>query len=222
MFQSVLYKEWLKCNTFWLATFVANAGLMMWIFIDIRHAFMVDHAEMLYYRAAQIGTLYFDDLKYPPLVTGILLALAQFLPEMNKGRLRLVVHLPRRLTPMILSHILVGLFGVAVLLILDATALWLTIDRYFPREFANSALITAAPWLWAGIASYLATSIIILEPNQKRKGFLFAIGLGLLWLFFRSNQYDAYLHTIPVLILLTMLYIPAILFSTYRYRHGSL
>ncbi|MBK1645866.1 hypothetical protein CKO25_14640 [Thiocapsa imhoffii] len=44
-------------------------------------------------------------MRYVPLVTGALLGIAQFLPEVSRGRLRLAMHLPIPLGALMVGHL---------------------------------------------------------------------------------------------------------------------
>ncbi|MCG8510876.1 MAG: hypothetical protein MI741_16760, partial [Rhodospirillales bacterium] len=79
--RTLLYKEWIKLKPYWLLILSANLVFCAYLFLDIRHHFQVEHAEMLFYQANRIGRLFYSDLRYVPLLTGVALAVAQFAPE---------------------------------------------------------------------------------------------------------------------------------------------
>ncbi|MCG8334702.1 MAG: hypothetical protein MJE63_09305, partial [Proteobacteria bacterium] len=94
MLKSVFFKEYLKIRWLFFTLAALNLVLMIYIFIDTRQLFIMDHAEMVWYRVLHLGQIHYDDLKYAPIATGIVLAFIQYLPEMMGERLRLSLHLP--------------------------------------------------------------------------------------------------------------------------------
>jgi hypothetical protein len=217
----LVYKEWLKLRFYFLALLAANAAFALWLFFSIDARFRNEHAEMLFYQANQIGTLFYDPLRWVPLITGIALAAAQFLPEITRGRLRLAMHLPVGLPRLVLVHLAIGLAFLAAISSLDAAALALTIAAYFPAAFVTSALTTAAPWLLAGVAGYLGTALVMLEPERRFQATNLVVAAGVVWLCHLSAQYGAYAHALPGLVALVALMVPAALLPAVRYRTGG-
>jgi len=218
----LMRKEWLKLRQlFWIALLV-NCLVMGYIFLDIRHLFQIEHAEMLYYQANRIGRIFYSDLKYLPLLTGISIAVAQFAPEVNKGRMRLSMHLPISLTVLALTYLIIGLGVLSCIFAINGLLLYLIIGVYFPQEFALSALKTALPWLIAGIAAYLGATMAILEPQRKRQVFNLCVAVGLVWLCYVTDSYGAYGYSIWGIILLIAVMIPASFLPIYRFRDGGI
>ncbi|MFW5679498.1 MAG: hypothetical protein ACOC3D_04485 [Pseudomonadota bacterium] len=215
------YKEWLKLRPAFLALLAANAAFSLWLFVAIGARFRNEHAEMLFYQANHIGTLFYDPLRYVPLFTGIALGVAQFLPEITRGRLRLSMHLPVGLSSLVLQHLAIGLGFLLVILALDTAALALTIATFFPGAFVASALATAAPWLLAGVAGYLGTALVMLEPTRRFRATNLFVAGTIVWLCHLSDQYGAYERVLPGLALLVALLVPATLLPAFRYREGG-
>jgi len=61
---------------------------MVYIAIDTRYLFVMDHAEIVWYRTLQLGKIHYHHLKYAPLLTGLLIACIQYLPEMTTATAR--------------------------------------------------------------------------------------------------------------------------------------
>ena len=219
---ALFYKEWMKLRSVWLAVFGANVLFCVYLFLDIRHQFQVEHAEMLYYQANRIGRLFYADLRYVPLITGLALAVGQFAPEVIRGRFRLSMHLPITLEPLVLIHLGIGLVALGVVLGLDLLVLALTVGTYFPSAFVDSALLTALPWVLAGVAAYLGTTLALLEPITRHRLAYLAVTGGVVWLCHFSGRYDAYTHALAGLALLVVLLVPAVLTSAARFRDGGL
>lgn len=89
MNNSTFYKEWLKIRYYVLGAFVFNVLFFVYLFFDIREPFINDPPIMAWNSAIHIHTLFYAKVKYLLLATGILISLAQFIPEITKNRLRL-------------------------------------------------------------------------------------------------------------------------------------
>ena len=219
---ALLYKEWLKLRPAFLAIVGANALFCLYLFLQIRHHFQVEHAEMLFYQANRIGRLFYADLRYVPLVSGLAIAVAQFAPEVLRGRFRLSIHLPVSLTPLVMTHLAIGLFALMVVLGLELAVLAAAVGVYFPAAFVTSALMTALPWMLAGVAAYFGVAMVFLEPINRYRLTYLALTGAIVWLCHLSGHYNAYDKALGGLILLIALLIPSVLVSAHRFRDGGL
>ena len=221
MFSSVFYKEWLKIRRYLIIAFLLNLAVFSYFFISLRYLFVIEHAEMIWYQAFEIGTLHYTLIKYLSIITGIMIGSAQFIPEMIGYRFRLSLHLPVRPNTLVLWSALIGLFAVAIISMFDAFLLYAITGIFFPHEAALSALLTAIPWLWAGLVAYLGITLTALEPQSSRKIVYLLITGGFLWLFYQSNDYESYNRVIWQLTAFSLLFIPSIILPAYRYRNRS-
>jgi len=221
MNNSTFYKEWLKIRYYVLGAFVFNILFFVYLFLDIREPFVNDPAIMAWYSAIHIHTLFYAKVKYLLLATGILISIAQFIPEIIKNRLRLSIHLPARPNLFILSYICVGLSAVIAIAIVDIILFYAIITKFFPHEVSCSALLTALPWFFSCLIAYLATTQVVIETSWKRRIFYSIIFCGFIGLFFMSNEYSSYIHVTGRLFLVSLLFIPAVFLPVYRFRNGA-
>ena len=221
MFSSILYKEWLKVRNYWAIAFLVNVAVFIYLFINFRHLFAIEHAEMIWYWSFEIGNLDYAYIKYLLVITGVIIGAAQFVPEMIGHRFRLSLHLPVRPNTMVLLSVLIGLFAVAIIGLLDAVFLYAVISTFYPSEAAASALLTALPWFVAGLVAYMGTSLAALEPQLPRKLVYLALSGSFVSLFYQSNDYESYNHALWKLILISLLFVPSIILPVYRYRNRS-
>ncbi|MCG8339625.1 MAG: hypothetical protein MJE63_34380 [Proteobacteria bacterium] len=219
MLKSVFFKEYLKIRWLFFTLAALNLVLMIYIFIDTRQLFIMDHAEMVWYRVLHLGQIHYDDLKYAPIATGIVLAFIQYLPEMMGERLRLSLHLPVSPHRLIMVHVLVGLAAIGLIIALDLVALALLTYRFFPVEVVWISFLTALPWCMAGVAAYLGLTFGLLEPGFLPKLFNIAIAAGLANLFLYPAEPGGYVYILLALFLLVLFMIPAVLLPAYRYRY---
>jgi hypothetical protein len=223
MLTPILRKEFEKIRWPWLTILALHGLLMALVYADTRELFRLDHAEIVWYRTIHLGNIPFDAMLYAPVITGILLACAQFLPEMRGERLRLSLHLPLSPHLLVLGHVVVGLSAVGIILGFDTLALAYATSRFYPSGVVHTALLTALPWLASGLAAYLGTTLALLEPSLRLKMFNMAIAAGVTGLFLLPAEPGGYLRMLPWLCGTVLLMIPAVLLPAYhfRYRRGS-
>jgi hypothetical protein len=216
---AIFSKEFIKLRWMWLALLGLNGLLMAYIFVTTRQLFILDHAEMVWYRVLDLGQIHYDPLRYAPILTGLLLGGIQYLPEMRDERLRLSLHLPISPHLLILAHLLVGLVALGLVGLLDLVALALITARYFPTEAVLIALLTALPWGMAGAVAYLGVTLGLLEPSYKLKLFNMTISAGVVGMFLHPAEPGGYLYVLLYLPLPVLLMIPAVLLPAYRFRY---
>lgn len=218
---ALLYKEWIKLRPYWFLLLAGNICFSAYLFLDVRHQFHIEHAEMLYYQANRVGRLFYGDLRYIPLLTGAALAIAQLAPEITKGRLRLSLHLPIGVVSLVLAHIVIGLIALGVILILDLAALAVTVGTFFPAAYVSSAVATALPWMLAGLVGYLGGALVLLEPVRRFQVTYLILTAAIVWMCHLSTRYEAYDRAIGGLAVVVALMVPPILLSAARFRDGG-
>ncbi len=214
-FGALLLKEWLKIRWFYLGALAVNFGGCLFFYVELRSLLRLEHAEMIWYRAAQLDNVFFDDLRWLPLLAGVVLAAAQGVPERLGRRLRLMLHLP---LPVNLLFLLWLLAGSAFYLVIGVTDLVLVVAamyHFFPVDFVMPTVLTMLPWLLAGWFAYGVTLTFLLEPNRIRQIFLLAVGCLALPLFLAGSGYG---YLAPALPWLAML-VPAILLGVFLAGH---
>ncbi|WP_316858211.1 hypothetical protein [uncultured Cohaesibacter sp.] len=221
MIKSIFLKEWLKLKRVWLLVLLLNLCCMAYLLIVIRHQFQIEHSEMIWYWSFELRRLLYDEIKYIPLLTGLVIAIAQYLPEMINHRFRLSLHLPLQAHLQVLIWIGFGALMGGVIALIDMASLYLIIKGWFPTEAAASALLTAAPWFLAGWVSYFGATLVMVEPHVPQRLVYLLMSLAFLALLYLEKGYQEYDHALPVMILLALLMAPAIILPVHRYRHRS-
>ena len=219
LLKPIYFKEFLKIRWLWLTLTGFNALLMAYIYVETRRLFALDHAEIVWYRVMHLNQIHYHYLKYAPVLTGLLLATIQYLPEMTGERLRLSLHLPVSPHRLIMAHVMVGLTAVGLVIVLDLVALALITIRFFPGEAVGTALWTALPWGMAGPAAYLGVTLALLEPDYRLKLFNLAIAAGVAGLYFHPAEPGGYVFLLFGLALPLLLLVPAVLLPAYRFRY---
>lgn len=221
MLHAIFYKEWLKLRLFWCLALAAHVGLIVYLLLSIRSTLLASGVVETW--ATMIGRdmLMVNSFMYLPLVTGVCLALCQWLPEMQIKRIRLTLHLPVDYTLSIGAMLLCSIVCLCVLFLVDAAVLAIVEQMWLPRELVWRAFLTCLPWYFGGMLGYNVVSWCILEPQWKGRCLNFLIGAPLVALCFLSAQPACYTTMLPWLCLLLVATICLPFYSVYRFKLGK-
>lgn len=221
MLRAIVLKEWLKIRWAWTAALLVHLVMLTYLLLALRHQFQTEHSEMIWYWAFELRRLLYTQIQYLPALTGVVIALAQFGPEMLGGRFRLSLHLPLRGDLLVWSWVGFGAFMGALLALLDAVGLYWIVRLWFPHEAALSAVLTALPWLLGGWVAYFAVTLALLEPARARRLVYAGLGAAFLALLYQERGYQEYDRIMPTLVSAALLFLPAVILPAHRYRHRS-
>ncbi|MCW7753552.1 hypothetical protein OOT00_06060 [Desulfobotulus sp. H1] len=221
MWQSLFMKEWLKLRWYFTAALLVNLGVCMKIFLDIRQIIHMEHAEMVWYQAIHLHTLFYEPLRYLPLITGLVLATAQFLPEVSGRRMRISLHLPMNQNRMLFLSLLAGILHLAAITGLDILLTGILLFNYFPAEVARASVPTLLPWICAGFLAYLGGVHLLLEPSPSRRIFHAFVFASLTAVHFTGSGYNWLSPVLPFLFMLSVLALPGIFDACRRFRQGG-
>lgn len=223
MWKSVIYKEWLKIR--WIQLGLTILGLLVIgnIFLEVKHDILFRQANNYWYLLLFQGVTYYGGIfRYVPLLIGLGLGLAQFIPEILNKRIKLTFHLPineNKILFMMLS------FGFACLLasFIIIYGLFLGLSHhYFALEIIRTANITIIPWFLAGFAAYFLMALIILEPIMLYKGIYIIPSYFFISIFLKYGVPGGFQPLNWKLLILTALCSVCFLFSAYRFRKGEM
>lgn len=221
MLHAIFYKEWLKLRLFWCLALAVHVGLIVYLLLSIRSTLLASGVVETW--ATMIGRdmLMINSFMYLPLVTGVCLALCQWLPEMQSKRIRLTLHLPVDYTLSIGAMLLCSIVCLCVLFLVDAAVLAIVEQMWLPRELVWRTFLTCLPWYFGGMLGYNVVSWCILEPQWKGRCLNFLIGAPLVALCFLSAQPACYTTMLPWLCLLLVVTICLPFYSVYRFKLGK-
>lgn len=200
MWYSIWLKERLKLRWVFFASLLLTLGFCIKVFLDIRQQMNTEHAEMVWYQAIHLQTVFHRQVCYLPLLIGLAMAAAQFVPEILGRRIRISLHLPIAREVMVLLCLLTGLLHVVVVCILVVGLTQLTLGWFFPWEVARYALLTMIPWYLAGLSAYLGGVAVLLETAWPRRLFLFFVFSVLIGMMFSGRGYGWFTPVLPWLI----------------------
>lgn len=220
MWKALLYKEWLK--TRWLigGLCLLGIGLLTYMFISLARVFrLLGMGEIWDVIINRHHGLY-SELHYYPVAFGVLLALAQFIPEILKKRLKLTLHLPM---PQKKAYFSMQLYGILIIIfsfLLQLLMLYVYSCLYFPKEIIHSTFFTLLPWYSAGITAYIFTAFICIEPLWIRRVLYALLAFGLLYLSFLSSFPGAYENIWYIFLLLPVYIFAFPWLSVIRFKKG--
>ena len=203
MKKAIFYKEWIKTHRyFWLALIVSSV-FVIYALLQLQRVIGFKGVEHLWEILLSRETVFIELLTYVPLAIGVLLALVQFVPEIQQKRLKLTLHLPYPQRSMIGLMLAAGLVQLWIIFVLNYLTLWAYLQSILAPELVARILLTSLPWYLCGITGYLFAAWICLEPTWKRKILNFFISCGIIRIFFLSNVPQAYDGFIWILLLFT-------------------
>lgn len=224
MIKSLLYKEWLKVRWSYIGLFLLNLIVAANICVSLYNDFRFYKPSQIYDGVLSWAYIFYSDLMYIPLATGLLLGIVQFFPEINSSRLKLTLHLPMKESKALLSMQFYGLSLLMIIFITDAVIISILTSIYFPSEVMISFLIASLPWFLAGFTAYIFISLIFVEPAWSRRILLAVIGFGFVSILFINIIYFAleaiFSKSYFYFVLITILLTPIILISGYNYKKG--
>jgi hypothetical protein len=154
------------------------------------------------------------------LLAGVLVAITQYVPELQFKRLKLTLHLPLDENKIVSTMLLYG-FGVVLLLsFVTLSLLLLGLSNSFPAEIVGASFQQSLPWFLAGPAAYLIAAWICLEPQWKQRVLNTIPGIIALSFFFLKAKSGAYQPFDPYLTGLVIIAFSFAFYSTTRFKEG--
>lgn len=202
----IYYKEWIKTRWFLLLLFLSTNGFAGYAFLRIFRVVELKGAAHLWEVGIIKDSVFIEStMQFVPLIAGILLAIVQFAPEMYHKCLKLTLHLPCSHSKMIFSMLKFGLLAVISCFFVNLLILFFGLQQVFAHELYWHIILTALPWFLAGIAAYLLTSWVVLEPSWLYRILFIAISMMLIRIYFISPYPEAYNGFLPYLTVFTFL-----------------
>ncbi|MCI5742423.1 hypothetical protein [Phocaeicola faecicola] len=220
LFKALSYKEWVKTRKFVFVVLLLLAAVTVYAYIDVTYSIRVNEAVNVWYGFIFQGMSVSGLMMYLMPLSGIAMAIVQFVPEMTNKRLKLTLHLPASETRLVSAMLLFG-YGVLLVLYLASMGLLsLLVGRILPAEVICMMVSQLLPWAMAGLAGYGFTVWICVEPSWKQRLFNMLISLGLLAVFFVSLYPGTYSGFVwgMMLILISSFVFP--FYSCVRFKQG--
>lgn len=220
LFKALSYKEWVKTRKFVFVVLLLLAAVTVYAYIDVTYSIRVNEAVNVWYGFIFQGMSVSGLMMYLMPLSGIAMAIVQFVPEMTNKRLKLTLHLPASETRLVSAMLLFGYGVLLVLYLAGMVLLSLLVGRILPAEVICMMISQLLPWAMAGLAGYGFTVWICVEPSWKQRLFNMLISLGLLAVFFVSLYPGTYSGFVwgMMLILISSFVFP--FYSCVRFKQG--
>ncbi len=222
MIKSLIYKEWLKTGGIIACLALMLAGFTAYDFLALAKNASLHGYDFLWGYAVGKNSVLVDNLIYLPVICGLVLAAAQFLPESHRKCLKLTLHLP---VPQTETVAVMQGYGICVLLgffLVQAAALALFLSRYLVIDIVWRILFSFLTWYCAGLCAYVWGGAVCLEPGWKMKLAETVLTFALLSAFYLSPQAMAYRRGIlPIFVVTTLLAVLLIHLSVRRFKDGN-
>lgn len=219
MYKALFFKEWIKLR--WLILILIGLSLLTFlkIFLNISAAVEVKGAYHLWFVVIFKKAVIYSDIKYIIPFSGIVLALAQFVPETRERRLRLLFHLPVNHNKSLFFMLFTGFSAVLFLIGINLILLVWMMSVFFPKEVVISSIITSAPWFVSGLAAYLGISLAVVEPAAWRKVIYAVSAFSMALLFFEPDA-GAYSESLYKYVIFSLFYTFTLLLPAFRFKRG--
>ena len=136
---AIFYKEWIKTRWYFLLAVVTTLGFTGYCMLRINRVIEMKGAAHVWEVMMQRDAIFIDMLQYIPLIAGVLMAIVQFVPEMQRKCLKLTLHLPYPELKMTGNMLFSGL----VLLLVCFASNFLLMEVYLSGVLAHEESYTA-------------------------------------------------------------------------------
>ena len=220
MLTSLVFKEWLKIKWIVIGLAIVHGIVALTIYYDLANLFKAYRANEVIIQFLTFEVVFYVNMKYVALLSGLLIGVFQFFPELNQSRLKLTFHLPVKESILIFQMALTGVVLLLALSLLDTIALSIITLKYLPREFFESMLATTLPWYLGGLCLYLWVVVIFVEPNWAKRILLLCVGIGLVSLYIAGQGYATYVSSLWYFAFLMLLSGSILFLSAYNFKRG--
>ena len=164
---AIFYKEWIKTRWYFLLAVITTLGFTGYCMLRINRVVEMKGAAHVWEVMMQRDAIFIEMLQYIPLIAGVLMAVVQFVPEMQRKCLKLTLHLPYPELKMTGNMLFSGLVLLLVCFASNFLLMEIYLSGVLAHELKNHILLTALTWYLAGISGYLLLSLIhISEPTR--------------------------------------------------------
>ena len=190
MINAIIKKEWLKLKFYFIGLlFISIAGWgYFWFNLDFSFS-TIEPESMMWYRFAHLEDKPYFYLSYIFLSFGAVVALAQFLPERIRNRIKIMAHLPLNLRDSLFYHLFIGIVFVAILCTIFGIFLLNILILYYPVEIIRVALKDTIAYSFLSIVLYVGLSSVVLEKKPIITSIKFLL-ISLFIIVFLKQQYN--------------------------------
>lgn len=218
----LFYKEWAKTSKVVWISIVISILSLAYAYINATYLIRSNGANILISSTISNGVGSAMPLNVTPLFLGIILAFAQFLPEMLGKKLKLTLHLPLPERVIVMSMLGYGALVLLGLSIMSEIILCVEMAQIYPTEIVKCLAGANVTNLLCGFATYFLTAWIILEPTWSQRIKNCAMAATVVALFIIETRTGAKLLMTPWYIVIVVLSGALPFYSTARFKDGAL
>jgi hypothetical protein len=188
MIRSIIKKEWLKLKFYFLAMVSVVFAVLGHFWFNLDFSFStIEPESMMWYKFAHLEDKPYFYLSYLFLVIGVVVSLAQFIPERVQKRIKIMAHLPLNLRDALFMHLFIGISFIAVLTTIFSIGLLSILINYYPKEIINIALKDTLFYTFASMVLYIGLSAVILETKHLVAFFKFTLVAIFIFVFLKTQ-----------------------------------
>jgi len=179
MNNSIINKEWQKLRLYvWGFLFIIISSVAYFV-LQINHAFStIEPESMMWYQFSNLGYKPYFNFVYLFFIIGCVISLAQFIPEVIRDRIKIMIHLPCNFSNIVFRHLLIGSVFVVSLCLVLSSFLLIVILNYFPNIIASVVVKDILFYTLIAVSSYILSSSVIIEKKSIVKFFKFLFTLS--------------------------------------------
>ena len=203
MIKAIINKEWYKTRLAFFVTLAVSLLFSAYAALRINRLIALKGVDHLWLIVLLKDNTFADMIQMLPLLTGLVLGVAQMAPEMSHKRLKLTMHLPVPQTKLLMLMLAVGVAEALVVFAGQAAVIGIYDLTVMPAPMVASIMLTTLPWFVAGLAAYLFACAICLEASWRRRVGLGLLAAAMLAMFYSQPALEAYNSFLPILLIAT-------------------
>ncbi len=220
MIRSIFFKEWLKTRIVVILSVLLSLALCAYLLLSTSRLIDLNGTMPVWDTLLNRDVVLIELLRYLPLIVGVLLGIAQCLPEMTQKRIKLTLHLPIDNWKSIGCMVLYGAIVMIVLAVLDLGVCLIVLAKWLPAELLLRIFLTACVWYLAGLLAYFFAIWIALEPTWKMRILELIFAGACMRGFFMSTMPETYNAFLPIMLIFTILCAALPMISINRFKQG--
>jgi hypothetical protein len=186
MFNSILFKEWIKIKPYFLTLIVLISSALVHFWFNLDFAFTtIEPESMMWYKFSQFGDKPYYYFSYIFILIAVSISLAQFLPERVSNRVKIITHLPMSISNALYMHLAIGVVAVLILSAITMAGLLIATSSYYPTEIVQIILKDIVLYIVGSVITYIAMSSAIIEKDRLVSFIKLSLALIFLFLYFK-------------------------------------
>ena len=139
MKKAIFYKEWIKTRRYFPIALTVSVIFIIYALLGVQRVINFRGVAHLWEILLSRDVVFIETLTYIPLLAGLLLAIVQFVPEMQQKRLKLTLHLPYPQNRMLMLMLIAGLSELIVIYLIDYLILYVYLQNILAPELTDLA-----------------------------------------------------------------------------------